>query len=60
MAEDRDAWRHSIFNVAKELNKMEEMHKKTREAKGKLQLRQAPHRTLLSHVDTSHDPAFTT
>ena len=40
------------------LNKTEEMHKKTREAKGKMERRHAPHWTLLSPVDTAHDRAF--
>ena len=37
----------------------EEMHKNTREAKGKLEVHQTPHGMLLSPVDTVHGPAFT-
>ena len=39
-------------------NKTEEMHKKTKEAKGKLESRQAQLRTLVSPVDTAHGPVF--
>ena len=40
------------------VNKTEEMHKKTRDAKGKMEPCQAPHRLLLSPVDTDYSPAF--
>ena len=42
------------------LNKTKEMHNKTREAERKLELRQTPHRPLLSSVCTAHDPTIPT
>ena len=58
MAADRDTWRYSIFNVIDMFEEDRKMNKKTGEAKGKRELRQAPHWTLLSPVSTAHEPAI--
>ena len=61
------AWQRTVMSGANRsskwltsLKKAEEMCKKTGEAKGKLELPQAPHLTFLSPANTAHRPAFPT
>ena len=58
MAADRDACRHSVYKAANEFGKDRKNTQKVQRCEGRLEAPQRLDRSLLSYMDTAHDPVI--